>query len=519
MSEHCYYGACDLVFGTLRLTWAQSYGEKIDYNGRHPLMRTLTIPATTLHTHNLEILIQAIPSIDQASVRPLHTYLIPGLEVASSAAARYSVIRHPVHKALIYGEGLRNLATYGNIVSAQNEEKDMVKGTINRAWTNLQSAYDPDTVVPINVECAEAAIRTFRESLTNSVEYEHAWFDSGLPPLSGWFFEGTISAAFKPTVRRLIASLLSDTENRILAEEAERLQQLKSSEIPSSTRSNLSRLLSAWSENAHTELRDQLDLAFDSHAWRKLAWWKLLWRVDDVAMLAAEILNRSWLVSAEKELIWIAGRVVQAGLHEVQQSGSPRVESGQKADREPLQMHQAAIFSASVPEPFVKSLFPTAAVLEPELSLTANRKPYPQTIAQARQVLSVTTTPSLQAVAQGLLAGSLSLTFLTSSISALMYLSISTTSIYESGTIAALGLVYSLRRLQKRWEEVRASWKQGLREQGRLVLRMLEKHWKDIIEEGGRQPVDKINLEERSKAREAVAKVRSVLDAMGHEKP
>ena len=502
----------------LRLTWAQSYGEKIDYSGRHPLMRTLTIPATTLHTHNLEILIQAIPSIDQASVRPLHTYLIPGLEVASSAAARYSVIRHPVHKALIYGEGLRNLATYGNIVSAQNEEKDMVKGTINRAWTNLQSAYDPDTVVPINVECAEAAIRTFRESLTNSVEYEHAWFDSGLPPLSGWFFEGTISTAFKPTVRRLIASLLSDTENRILAEEAERLQQLKSSEIPSSTRSNLSRLLSAWSENAHTELRDQLDLAFDSHAWRKLAWWKLLWRVDDVAMLAAEILNRSWLVSAEKELIWIAGRVVQAGLHEVQQSGSPRVESGQKADREPLQMHQAAIFSASVPEPFVKSLFPTAAVLKPELSLTANRKPYPQTIAQARQVLSLTTTPSLQAVAQGLLAGSLSLTFLTSSISALMYLSISTTSIYESGTIAALGLVYSLRRLQKRWEEVRASWKQGLREQGRLVLRMLEKHWKDIIEEGGRQPIDKVNLEERSKAREAVAKVRSVLGAKDLQK-
>ena len=396
----------------------------------------------------------------------------------------------------------------------------MIKGTINTPWSNLQVASNSSAIVPVSIERAEVAIQTFRKSLGNSIEYERAWFDSGLPTLSTWLLEGIDPApqTVKLTIRRLITSLLSATESRIKTEETERLEQFYSTAIPSATRSSLSKLLSAWSENAHTELRDQLSLAFDSPSWRKLAWWKLPWRVDDVAMITADILHRSWLTSAEKELIWLAGRVEQAGLYVPQPSITPAAESAEEDHDEPIQVRRASIFSASVSPPSIESISPVFALSESELSSGMTPKPYPQTLMQARQALSLTTIPSLQAIAQRLLLHSLATTFLTSSLSVLMYISISTTSIYESGTIAALGLVYSMRRLQKRWEEVRASWKEGIRDQGRTALRAVENSWGNVIREGGKQGIDETNLEERKRAKEAVARVRSILDAMDDKK-
>lgn len=97
-----------------------------------------------------------------------------------------------------------------------------------------------------------------------------------------------------------------------------------------------------------------------------------------------------------------------------------------------------------------------------------------------------------------------------------MYISISTTSVYEAGTIAALGLVYSMRRLQKRWEDVRLSWKEGIREQGRTALRVIERRWSDLIRDGGKHEIDDVSLGEIRKAREAVAKVESALSAMNN---
>lgn len=482
----------------------------------------MTIPAVTLQKHNLEILLQRVASNDETNVRSLHTYLVPCLEVASSSTTRYSVIRYPVHKALVYGEGLLDISTYEAITSAKDEEKDMVRGILNTPWSNLHQNGGTTVIAPINVDRAEAAIQTFRESLGNSVEYEHAWFDSGLPRLSNWFLKGSAStsAALRPTIHRLINLILVTTENRILVEEAERLQQAASIAILPATRSNLSRLLSTWSENAHTELRDQLDLAFDSRAWRRLAWWKLPWRVDDVAMLFAEVLHRSWLTDAEKELIWVAGRVEEAGLYIPQRSKSLiQTDLARGGKDEPIQVRQGAIFSSTVPLPSITSLFPSTAASEPEPLSAMPLKPYPQTLTQARKALVITTTPTVQAIAQSLLLHSLSISFLTSSLSALMYFSISTTSIYESGTIAAFGLVYSLRRLQTQWEEVRTSWEEHLREQGRMMLRMIEKHWRGIIGEGGKPHIDQDDVVERQRAKDAVARVRSALDAMDDKKP
>lgn len=430
------------------------------------------------------------------------------------------MVRYPVHKTLVFSEGLQGLPTYAAVVPAKGAEKKMIKGAFNAPWSGLRPVNDSDAVIAVNVERAEAAIRTFRKSLNNSIEYQHAWFDSGLPTLSNWLLEGSQPTSFvvKPTIHRLIASLLSATETRIIAEETERLQKVASTSIAPATRTGLSKLLSIWSENAHTELRDQLELAFDSPSWRKLAWWKLLWRVDDVAMITADILHRSWLTSAEKELIWVAGRVEQAGLYVPQPpiAPSPGV-AEQDADGEPMQIRQAAILSASVPEATTETIFPRSVLPENGMPLSTIPKPYPQALTLARHALASTTAPSLQAISQRLLLYSLSTTFFTSTLSILMYISISMNSVYEAGTIAALGLVYSMRRLQKRWEDVRVSWKEGIREQGRTALRAIERRWSDLIREGGKHDIDDASLEERQKAREAVARVRSALSAMGEK--
>ncbi|KAL8826771.1 MAG: hypothetical protein Q9191_003595, partial [Dirinaria sp. TL-2023a] len=292
------------------------YEDNDSYDGRHPLLRQLGIPAPVLRRNNLEILVQAISPTTSTNT-DVHALLTPNLELAPSPTARYAVVTNAMHKALVYSEGLQNLPVYTPVIEAEGAEKEMVKGAINIRDSGPHVPEEASPIVQINIERAEAALQTIRNSLDNSIDYEQLWFSSGLPALSSWLQEGTASdqSAIKPTVQRLIESLLSITDARIRTAETEHLQRLASTAITPTTRSNLSALLAQWSENAHTELRDQLDVTFDSPSWRKLAWWKLPWRVDDVAMIAADVLQRSFLTRAEKELAWLVGRIEQAGLY------------------------------------------------------------------------------------------------------------------------------------------------------------------------------------------------------------
>ena len=488
-----------------------SYGENPGYDLRHPLLRTLTIPSSTLQTHGLEILIQAIaPTSGDVTVDP-GNFLVPGLEMLNSSAARYSVVRYPVHKALVFGDGFSNLSEHSAITKAQYPESDMLKGAINTRWIDTLEHESSAMIVPVNIDHAEAAITTFRQSLENSLSYEHTWFSSGVPSLSTWLLSGqnTTSGAIKPTLRNLISSLLSATESRILASETEYLQTLASKAIQPSTRSELSNLITAWSEKGHTELRDQLSLAFSSPSWRKLAWWKLPWRVDDVGMLASDILQRSWLTSAEKELIWLVGRIEQAGLLP-QEARSPPISAPPRAE-----IRTSAL--AGIIAPTSGDSFSISDLSIGPSTLQSTKTKYPQTLSLARDALSSTTIPPLQSLAQSLLLHSLSTTLLTSTLSALVYVSISTTSVYEAGAIAALGAVYSMRRLQRRWEGARRVWREGVREEGRRVLRDAEGVWRGVVERegGGGNKGDGGGAEERRVAREAVARVRGALDAGG----
>ncbi|KAL8722983.1 MAG: hypothetical protein Q9225_000599, partial [Loekoesia sp. 1 TL-2023] len=193
----------------------------------------------------------------------------------------------------------------------------MVTAVVDTPWSSLSTKDQLlDPVKPINLDHAEEAIATLRKSLDNSFNYEHAWFDSGLPKVSAWLIEGTetLPTILKPTIQRLIETLTASVEDAVDQEESEQWQKQASTVVPHSTRDLMNTFIANWAEAAHTELRNQLDIAFNSKSWRRLVWWKLAWRVDDVTYITSDILRQSWLVDADRGIIYLAGRIEQAGL-------------------------------------------------------------------------------------------------------------------------------------------------------------------------------------------------------------
>jgi len=420
------------------------------------------------------------------------------------------MISYPVHKALIYGEGIQGILAMPQAVSQGGGEKTdfLIKGAVNANWNSSEDQEPPErSIILINLTQAEAAIASFRASTNNSFDYEHRWLASNLPTLTDFLLAGTKPTppqTLKPALHALISTILNETTSAISLAHTKRLAALASSAVPNTTRANLSEAITRWAEAAHIELHDALALAFASPAWRKTAWWKLLWRVDDVGFMAAQILQRSFLVEAEKEIIWIGGRIQQAGLLPTLPEPQKRKIPKQTLGGEP-------------PAPRISDVLTPSAVAEQDLYVLPNpptNTPRPPQIARARADLLASISP-LQALAQTLLLQSLSTTILASALSALMYVSISTTSIYEAGAVGTLGFLWSARRLQREWEGARGVWKGKVVEEGRRVLGVVERECRGVVGTGGRVEVDGGAEEEERAAGEAVEAVRGCLKGMG----
>lgn len=465
-------------------------------------MKTLSIPSATLRTYNLEILVQASPAADQSyGEAGAVDLLVPGLETQSSTNGRLSTVTFPVHKTVIYQEGLQNL---DRIPKNCMHEGRMFKVVIDWSWSTLQQqSQNVQSVSPINLALAEAAIDIFRQSLQRSVEYEHLWFDAGMPGIAAWILDGTESqnGGIKPTLRGIIQTICENSKKVIAQENESSIQRQKASTISVSTKNIIEQGISIWAENAHTELRDRLNSAFQSKSWRRIKWWKLFWRVDDVGYIASDILQKAWLVEAEKEMIWISGRIHQSGL-----LGPPKLRPEAVIDPDDEQT-----LGGHPPAPSVSDLVEKVQSYE-VVEDQVFQHPWQQHIFLARSALSRFTIPPLQSLSQSLLLQTISTNALTSSLSALLYVSVSTTSPYEAGAIAAVGLVWSLRRLQTRWESARSTWEAQIREDGRRVLRHVEEVARMDVREGGLGEVDELGREERRVAIEAVSRVERALE-------
>jgi len=496
------------------LTCMSSFGDANDAHPPSPLYKILSVPSRVLKTHNLEILVSTlnvnIPSaVTSVTESSNDAVLVPKLEATS---ARGLPVPYPVHKTLILGENLDSAIAYGKFSSDSAGTEDMVKVAIDLSAPVNDAGHSEQSVsTAVNIAIGTKGLDALRASIANSSVYEKNWFASGLPVLSKWLTSSLQpDSLIKPAHITLISSLLDDIEANITKEEAQRLSLLASTMTQEQLSSEIIGYLEQWAEKSHRELRDSLDEAFASKNWRKLAWWKLFWRVDDIGMILEEVLERRWLVSAEKDGVYLAGRMKQAGF--------------------PDELRHPPTLPVSTPEPEAIETEATPAPATEPLQTTDPQPtdlstdvklplPWPSLIPSARSALLASSLPPLQALAQRLILTTLSTTSLSSALSALLYISVSTVSLFEASAIAALGLMFSLRSMQKKWEGMREAWMREVREEGRQVLKSTEGVVMRIIGlKSGKGEILDEGVEERRRAKESVERVREVLEMLKEER-
>ncbi|KAI0009562.1 hypothetical protein F4779DRAFT_581597 [Xylariaceae sp. FL0662B] len=426
------------------------------------LLHQVSVSSATLNGHSLELLLMETNLfMSQQEMGALAGFedsvLVPTVDIPTSNTGRYTPITTPVHKALVVADGIMGAASVVSMSALESNH-------IVTAAVNLPDYKPADTsplpFTPIDVPTAILGLGLVRENLSNAMEFEQLWFQSNLPKLVEWLKADIMTTPENITklpVKELISSLLRNTSAAIQNEQARRLGSLLATKTTAATMTKLQRSLDDWAESAHTELQEQLDLAFYSKRWRKLGWWKLFWRVDDVGMLTNDILNQRFLPDSERSAIFLAGRMEEAGISLKYLSSPPASEMSTKLTDD----------NNADPDPEASSDAEVAIVPAPPPS-------WPVNIPTTRTYLQTETVPRLQALAQKLIFQALSTSGLTTALGALIYLSTLTTTVYEAGAVAALGVVWSLRRMQKHWETARVFWEGEVREEGRKAVRGVE---------------------------------------------
>ncbi|KAI1178472.1 hypothetical protein F4777DRAFT_97403 [Nemania sp. FL0916] len=421
------------------------------------ILREIRVSSATLNGHKLEILFaETSPILPVSEKTALDRFedatLVPTIEVRTSETGEHKSIATPVHKTLIVADGLHGAASL--MVVPSSEYSSVLKYAVNiPEYKPVETIPLPFT--PIDTNIAKIGLALVRKDISNAIEYEHLWFQSNVPKLVEWLKADILTTpdnVTKPPVRELIASLLRHTSASIRAEE-NRIRSTSTSPINSSTQTRtIEKALSEWAESAHSELQEQLDLAFSSKRWRKLRWWKLFWRVDDVSMLTSDILAQKFLPNAERNSIFLSGRMAEAGVS-LFRSGEVRPRPDYTVDGGSQSMNTPAL--------------PNRGHMTP----SRWESNWPKNIPNTRSYLQTETVPALQALAQKLVLQTLGTSGLMTALGALVYIGTLSTTLYEAGAVAALGLVWSMKRMQKHWEAARNFWEGEVREEGRKAVR------------------------------------------------
>ncbi|KUI61177.1 hypothetical protein VP1G_11199 [Cytospora mali] len=471
------------------------------------LLKEINVSSPGLNGHKLEILLTESNPLADSTAGAFQDFeeaaLVPTVDIPTSNTGRYSPVTTPVHKALLVTDGLVGAASLVKLPLLLH--KDTIAAAVDLpGYTPQDGSALPFTT--IDVKAASQGLDAFRQSIDKGFEYERSWFKSNVPAIVTWLKSGvtlTDDGVTKAAVRNMTASILRNTLAAIQEEEARRLASALSSEVASKDASSLNPSLAEWAEKAHAELQEEMDKAFTSRRWRQLNWWKLFWRVDDVGVLSSEMLSQRFLPAAERNVIYLAGKIEGSGLF-----GPEGSEKGPYA----LPTLSSALGSPS------KTAKAAPVLSMPESAKVLGTK-WPTHITFTRNYLQTETVPALQALAQRLVLQSTSFSTLTTALGTLMYLS--SYGISESGAVAAFGIMWSLRRLQKKWETAREYWQSEVREEGRKAVRAVEISVGEALDkalvketEAGSQGEDEAQLQELRRARELVQKAEEALEKL-----
>ena len=210
-------------------------------------------------------------------------------------------------------------------------------------------------------------------------------------------------------------------------------------------------------------------------------------------MLTNEMLTQRFLPTSEQELVYLTGQI-KATLQSQPSFSQPASSQDVTAQTKRLGSGEVA--------PIV---FPA----------TANGLPkWPGHIAFTRRYLQNETVPALQALAQKLVLQAIGTSSVTTSLAGLLYVSSFASTLYEAGAVAALGVMYSLARMQKKWETARGFWEGEVREEGRKAVRAAEESVAGALEI--KTPVNDAlqSSAELQEARDLVAKAEDALERL-----
>ncbi|KAK7959150.1 uncharacterized protein PG986_004004 [Apiospora aurea] len=463
---------------------------------RGSLLHEVNVSSIALNGHKLELLLMETNPYTAVQDEGLGAFedavLVPTVDIPTSNTGRYTPITTPVHKALLVANGLLGAGSVTTLPLLESES--VIAAAVNLPdYKPADASALPFTVVDVGT--AGAGLRLIRKDIGNAMEYEHKWYESNVPKLVEWLKQDVVSTAEGDTATKPPRA----PAHRIPAAKRLRLHTARGGET--ALLYAVVRGLSQWAETAHTELQEQLDLAFTSQRWRKLSWWKLFWRVDDVGMLTTDILSQRFLPGAERNAIFLAGRIEEAG---VPTSTFPVTYTSPASSPSSTSSSIPSEVQQPKPSPLVNNTTKTAG---------PNIARWPTSIPTARSYLQNETIPALQALAQKLVLQTLSTSGLTTSLGALAYVGTLTTGLYEAGAVAALGIVWSMRRMQQRWEAARAYWEGEVREEGRKAVRGVEVSVAHVLDrDAAARGGDSINSSASREAEAELARAREVVD-------
>ncbi|PKS10711.1 hypothetical protein jhhlp_002468 [Lomentospora prolificans] len=447
---------------------------------RKGMFEELHVSSPVYDSYNLELLlIDVNPPSSEEDVSIEEQLLDLPVDIPSNTG-KFSPIMTPVHKALVVADGITGVRATASIPA--NDECSVIHSAIN--IPGYQPPEDANLPFqPVDVSLARDGVDLFRDNLKHAMDYERLWFKSNLPAVAEWLKTGIAQhpGTTKPAVRTLISSVLQETTAAVQAAEARRFSGRLTLATQSPSALAVQRGLGQWAQGAHAELQEQLDLAFTGQRWKKLGWWKLFWRVDDVTMLTNDMLNQQFLPTAEKNLVYLSGQV------------------------------RGSIAAAA---PSAELSFPQPVPSSPATVPPRKETRWPTHISFTRRYLQQETIPALQALAQKLVVQCYTTCGLTASLAGLLYVSAWSSSVYEAGAVAALGAVWSLRRLQKKWETARDFWEGEVREEGRKAVRAAEESMARAVEGEADWTGAAEGEEELEKVRELVAKAEDALARM-----
>jgi len=481
---------------------------------------TLSIPASVLQRNNIEILVSSVNAptarggLANRATTTSDAFLSPTIGTPTNASGRQTMINQPVHKSLVVAKDLNELIRVAELLASakfsSESEAQMVDVLINLEGATGKQI---EKTMAVDAQKAEVGLNAIRSSLENAITYEHNWLDSGMPILSRWLTLASAkdNAALSGPVKNLITSLLDNISSTIDTQSKEAARSAELNSVSENTRATLESAIRDFSYSAHAELQSGLATAWSSRNWRKLAWYKLFWRVDDVSLILNDLVSNAWLPRTEKAVYEISGRLLQAG---IPPSGFEEVPAEVKvvAVEEPVMASIEPLAIASVVDGGTSTMAPIPGAADTVAQKSPlSPPPLASAISTARQAFLSRVVTELTFSAQQIVLKALTISGLSAGLSSLAFFSITTGSLYESATVFAFGTAYALRKMQSDWQTQCKALEDGLLDAGRTVLRQTEEKMRELVRDGGRVDEDSIETKTWNEASQAVEKAKQAL--------